>query len=505
MCKTGLLLVRACDALGDSVCSACPLGFGCSGNEVATVCQAGTYSTPDGVCIPCAQNYSSDAGAAECVCLYDQETGCSGCPFGTIAVGTQCRQSPDGFGMILGELQLCPRGTYSTNGHCVACGHHAWSEPGALECYCVDGYTRSGEECTVCKAGTVFHDKRCVLCDPGEYCLGKTHHEPCPGDMYSHRGAGMCTPCRMNSGCLRHCVSEANCTCDDGYVDVSGECRRCFPGTKKDWLGECMLCPAGFECKGGADVWQCPLTTWSPGNASSCLECDRCAEITASRCNGTHNSVCERTAVPLGVLDVYQQYTHHGVDGKMFGTFALLYVAAIPKAQLLRVCDKERCVQCFQGLCPDAARMRRLNGPGFELTFEVRNFASRIDDSIELLNHPTHLRELAKTTMHKLTAEPFLFLSRVEHSVICPAGLLWDKTACRERSKKAQRSLMGLLLSVLLLVTMAILGWNGRKWIVELGVCFGCNAVVEDERESLVVDESEVNANKFVSQWGNLQ
>ncbi len=225
---------------------------------------------------------------------------------------------------------------------CAECGPNGRSEPGTESpegCVCVDGYTRYGGECVACKAGTVFQDQACVACAAGEYCLGRTHHEPCPGDMYSHRGAGLCTSCRMNSGCLAGCASEANCTCDDGYVDVNGECRRCVAGTRSE-DGECVRCPAGYECKGGAEVWRCPLMAWSPGNASACRVCGQCAEITASRCNSTHDSVCERTVAPLGVLSVYQQYTTHRIDGPVFGTFALLYAASIPRAQLLRVCDK---------------------------------------------------------------------------------------------------------------------------------------------------------------------
>ena len=115
-----------------------PLGFGCSGYEVAIICKAGTYSTPRGVCVPCAQYYSSDTGPPPrrwsrrwSVCLVhslDELPGghmlwTSGCPFGTIAVGTHCCPSPNGVGMVLGELQLCLRGKYSTNGYCVLCSH----------------------------------------------------------------------------------------------------------------------------------------------------------------------------------------------------------------------------------------------------------------------------------------------------------------------------------------------------------------------------------------------
>ena len=496
MCKEGFLRVRACDSTGDLVCAGCPSGFGCDGGDAATVCRAGTYSV-GGVCMECEANYSSNSGASECVCLGGTSPPCTGCPPDSIAVGTQCRPSPSGYGMISGELQLCPRDTYSSAGHCLPCSLNAWSEPGAAsedECVCADGYMRSGGECVPCKSGTVFQNRRCVLCPAGEYCLGKTHHEPCPTDMYSHRGAGMCTPCRLNSGCLKGCIGEANCTCDDGYIDIMGECRRCQSGTM-EMNDKCVLCPAGFECKGGADVWPCPLTTWSPGNASSCLSCERCPEITSSRCNSTHNSVCERTLVSLGVLNVFQQYTVD-VDGEVFGTFALLYVASIPKAQLLRVCDKDRCVQCFQGLCPESSRMKRLFGPGYELAFEVRTFSSKIDDSLESLNRPTYLSELAKSTMHKLTDEEFLFFSRIEHSTICPEGLFWDRAVCRERRKdQQQRSWIGLFVSALILIGLALLGWNGRKWMGDLVECCcgkrdrGGQHLVEGEEES---DEDRV-------------
>ncbi len=508
VCGAGFLRVRACDATGDLVCAACPSGFGCDGGDGgATVCRAGTYSVL-GVCAECPANHSSDAGASECVCLGEE---CTGCPPGSIAVGTQCRPSPKGYGLVSGELQLCPRNTYSSaSGHCLACGLNAWSEPGAssaAECVCADGFTRSGDECVPCKAGTVYSNhNKCVLCPAGEYCLGKTHHEPCPSDMYSHRGAGMCTPCRLNSGCMERCVSEANCTCDDGYVDSLGECRRCPSGRIKDsQRNECVPCPPGHECRGGADVWACSLTTWSLGNASACTPCEKCPEITAARCNSTHNSVCERTPVPLGVLNVFQQYTvaANVVDGEMFGTFALLYVASIPRAQLLRVCDKDRCVQCFQGLCPERARMRRLYGPGFELAFEVRSFSSKIDESLEALNRPAFLSELAKTTMRKLTPEEFFFFSRIEHSTICPSGLVWDKTACREPRKKEtqQRSWVGLGVSVLLLLSLAIVGWNGREW---MGRCCGSssNSRSEEEEEE---DHLMVGGKGFGSSSGDAE
>jgi hypothetical protein len=123
----------------------------------------------------------------------------------------------------------------------------------------------------------------------------------------------------------------------------------------------------------------------------------------------------------------------------------------------------------FLTLIPVSSEIRA----GFELAFEVRNFNSLIGDSVELLSHPTRLKDLAEATMRKLSGKPFLLHSRVERRGICPEGLVWDKAACRARGglllllfsvggltratgQEQQRSWVGL---VLVLGMLVVLGW----------------------------------------------
>ena len=42
-CGPGLLQVRGCDAVGDCVCTLCPVGFGCEEGGVV-MCSSGTFS-----------------------------------------------------------------------------------------------------------------------------------------------------------------------------------------------------------------------------------------------------------------------------------------------------------------------------------------------------------------------------------------------------------------------------------------------------------------------------
>ncbi len=174
----------------------------------------------------------------------------------------ECRACQPGFGCDreTGRLSRCAADTYSSAaGVCVACGANSHSAAGVGsedECACDRGYVRNEDRrCVPCEPGTVFSDDdedaatnttaaSCVPCPAGEYCLDRLHHEPCPEDMFSHEGSVVCSACRMNSGCagVRHrgsatrCIDQANCTCDDGFVDHGGECRRCPASTMKPLL-----------------------------------------------------------------------------------------------------------------------------------------------------------------------------------------------------------------------------------------------------------------------------
>ena len=436
-----MMLVRECTRVSDRICVDCPSGYACSSDGELIMCRPGTRSE-NGTCV------EAD------LCEGEDQVMVSGT--------NECRTCPPGYGCGNGNIEMCKENTYSSSGVCMPCVSNSVSAIGSRSedyCNCVEGYVKTGSVCSACKAGTVYSsvEKQCTLCEDGEYCLGKTHHEPCPIDMFSHRGAAVCSACRMNAGCLGNCVDQSNCTCDDGYVDVLGECRRCGPGTMKGLSSSCVSCDPGFECTGGPDVRACELATFSVGNQSKCSPCSKCSELTISRCNSTHDSVCEKTALPLAVITLYQHYKTE-IDGDTFAMFAVVYASSLPKAQLLRVCDELECIQCFQGVCP-VAKMHRLGGPKFSLAIEIRAYTTRLFQNVESLSQGTFLQEAAKTTMAKITEQPFTSLTRVEQAVICPGGADWDGGMCTPKPEKnSARTWLGLGVSIVLMCMLAVFG-----------------------------------------------
>ena len=472
-CDEGKVLIQPCSPeRGDAVCSECPPGFECHYGSLRQ-CNAGWYSSNDSVsCTKCPANFTSEAGSDACECMRWNGDACEHCQSaGMIVVGTACRPTPAGFGMREnGSMHICPKNTFSTaHGKCTRCGSNAASPVGASQCDCISGYVTTTNGCTPCKSGTVYdnRERKCTLCTLGHFCLGKTHMEPCPPDTWAHRGAAMCSQCRINSWCGGGCTDAANCTCDSGFV--GSECTRCPERTTETDDGKsCTPCPPGKECKGGADVRNCALSTWSNGSLARCNKCQTCAEITATRCNATHDSVCERTATALAVINVYQQYKTH-TDGETFAMFAMVYTATIPKATLLRICDLEKCIQCFQGICPSStgSNNRLITPDRYEIVIQLRTDIHRLTQNLEALTQTAFLAETAKITMAKLTDQEFVFTSRVEHTVICPDqdndddpsptsdAIMWG---CQKKNANAAttRTWVGFALAVLITACILI-------------------------------------------------
>ena len=315
-------------------------------------------------------------------------------------------------------------------------------------------------KCSACKAGTVFSNGNCVLCPPGEYCLGKTHHESCPNDMYAAGGAATCSQCRLYSGCRGECVAETNCSCVDGYIEWGNQCRRCPAGTWAMLADSCAPCEPGFECAGGPEVHFCDIGTYSPGNLSQCYGCTQCDELTVGRCNETHDSVCEKATHPTAVIEVWQQF-RTPIEGETFLMFAMVLASSLPKTQLVKACDVKGCVRCFQGLCPAAGSVGKLNGPVYDLFMETRTDVHKLSESIESLTQTEYLLDVAKTTMAKLTELPFTAYTRVEHRVICPDDAAWNGREC---VFPTNRSWVGLAVVSGVLLCAGLVGSSRQKW-----------------------------------------
>ena len=463
-CGEGLLLAVECTPTSGAVCAPCPKGYGCDGSRAVAECARGSFSL-EGVCVRCPVNYTTKVAGSgwlgDCFCESAQRNGCDGCAAGSWFIGDACRACPAGYECDGSQLRECAVDTYSQTGRCVTCvafahtaGIGAASE---AECVCDRGWMKSRGVCSPCAAGTVFNDSgACVPCEAGEFCLGKSHHEPCPADMYSPRGAAICTRCRPDSECAGGCVDAGNCTCVSGFIDVNGECWRCPAGTQQDgW--SCAPCGPGLECQGGSDVRECDIGAYSPGNLTQCLRCAECPELTTSRCNRTHDSVCHAATYPFGIISIRQRYAT-AAPGDVFRVFAMVYASAIPRSQVVRFCDSARCVECFQGLCPERPQLFPAE---YELVVEVRSDVGRLSTNIEALTQSEFLQQTAAATMGKVTEVQFQMTSSViEHRVICPERAEWDGQDCIFPSS---RTWIGLGVASARLITLGACGYSRQK------------------------------------------
>jgi len=50
-------------------------------------------------------------------------------------------------------------------------------------------------------------------------------------------------------------------------------------GAQKVSRSRCAPCRAGHECRGGPDVRECAVGTYSGGNRSACTRCSECEEV----------------------------------------------------------------------------------------------------------------------------------------------------------------------------------------------------------------------------------
>ena len=233
----------------------------------------------------------------------------------------------------------------------------------------------------------------------------------------------------------------------------------------------CIHCLAGHECLGANNVRKCGLGTFSGGNSSKCTPCTDCSEIVVSRCNATNDSICAPTTVALAVVTVFQTFKT-ALDGETFTMFAMIFASSLPKARLLSICAGDICLECFQGVCPVQHMKTRLSGPVYRLTIEARFNAVKLYQNLEILSQTNFLVETATATMRKLTDIPFETDSHVQHEVICPEGLVWDKRlavcyAASDSSPTSSRTWVGLAIGICMLVLIGVYG--GRRGMQRAG------------------------------------
>ena len=482
---------------GQISCQMCPRGFAqpssrqtsceeCTGNTASTrqgseVCVACPDSTEPSVdhteCITCLQGFAGTGGVCQ-ACGDGQQTSadsttCLDCPPGTAgtqgfcslcAGGTEpntartlCEPCAPGFAGALGICARCPAGeepdaasalcvpcllgTAGLNGTCSLCPVGMVQSADRSICvFCPQGEIATEGRCEICSDGTMPNDNRsiCLSCPPGY-----------AGTM------GRCAICPEGTGAS---VDHASCDeCPEGFYGTEGFCSQCANGTEPRNVSEvevnstdfCAACPSRFagtfgvcrKCPDGSEpnlerssCQPCPI-----GSAGVDGECHPCDFPLMQDENKT--SCTEQLTSPLFLFaassctdhSCRQHFAHLAVDN--------LFCCPTPAGVSLSCCDfMEQDITGVSGLLSQ----------GF-------SFVMTLSDSIVVI-------AAAGATSQCIFA---LVLCRI-----------WKSSSWLDWRENVQVSLLGLILSLLLLSVMVasfpwILGTMLAFFSVAFLVAFG--------------------------------
>lgn len=328
--------------LSGIVCVGCSSGTIQNGSDDSQCvqCPAGTYEDGHISCVACPEFTNAPRGSTVCTCNagYEESTGscrecahghynpgqnssCQPCPLSTwsgITASVACQPCPEnsastvtgmtsvqgcvcdgGYAGDSGVCSLCPAGTYhatttttcfdclagkytASGGatSCVSCGLRANSDDGATTCLCDPAYTRSGDLCMPCAAGSFKNssgNQTCSPCASGHYSLSAADAcSVCPADTYqdTEKSTG-CKSCPPHSVSLPGSTAAGDCRCLPGFSSVDGECVACGYGEYKTTTANeaCQTCATGYY-------------TLAPGAAadSLCLLCTHDSYVSAGMC-----------------------------------------------------------------------------------------------------------------------------------------------------------------------------------------------------------------------------
>jgi len=265
---------------GDPGCFNCPAGFSCAGGgSEASPCSPGTFANVSGLsdCTRCeGGTYQDDINATECKpCLQGHF-----CPKGT-------------------SLPLpCEGGSYSNATDLSAASQCTPADPGYIaargsteQTACGKGSFANGtrnEICQLCAEGS-FQDATgatgCIDCQPGRFCPVGSSLElaaPCPRGTYVNEtdadGDPECLACPVGSSCAGGAAPFAECS-RGSFANMSGlsECTPCEGGTYQNNRSAtvCLPCEVGSYCaEGASSPLPCKKGTFSSAtNLSAASEC----------------------------------------------------------------------------------------------------------------------------------------------------------------------------------------------------------------------------------------
>ena len=277
----------------------------------ALTCESGQFTIDDITCQNCTANSYCQGGViAACPTSRVSPPGASSlsecvCPAHSTINNDLCVCN-EGYTRTGDTCSLCPANAFCPDENTITnCSNNALSLPGQFEAagcnLCPSGYmqnspTTSPISCRPCSLGYACPDRLTEI-----KCVAGTYAPPyatacitCTGNSYSLNASSACTPCSEHATAPNGSTSQQACLCSNGYY--------------MDYYRVCQLCPRGMYCVQNTQT-VCAVGTHSDYGQSVCIPC-----IAGTYQDGVASSACK--SCPGGVLI---QQTTTGSDLQTLG------------------------------------------------------------------------------------------------------------------------------------------------------------------------------------------
>lgn len=255
--------------------------------SLATACSSDESAS--GACGTCGRHGTCEAASGTCVCDEGYAgDACERCAAGhvrdgDICVAGSCVDATDcSDGDPCNGEETCGADHRCRTGTTVDCGPHGVCEPATGACACDEAW--SGERCSDCASGFVRTGDDCVqgTCTNDEDC---SDDDPCTGTETCGPDHSCVDGTPVDCGAHGTCASASGaCDCEPGYAGVA--CERCDQGYV-EVQGQCLpdTCTDDADCDDGQICnghERCSTdSTCAPGTAVTCGTNEHCVEPSA--------------------------------------------------------------------------------------------------------------------------------------------------------------------------------------------------------------------------------
>ncbi|EWS75877.1 hypothetical protein TTHERM_000559855 (macronuclear) [Tetrahymena thermophila SB210] len=291
-------------------CLNCPQNcVTCTSLTICQICQTG-YFNLDGNCVQsCPNNFIIDQNNKKCICrpnssLINQSCPCNKTYFDSNGSCLNCPQNCITC-TSLTICQICQTGYFNLDGNCVqSCPNNFIIDQNNKKCICRLNSTLQNSSCP-CNDGYVDINDICQPCPPNcKICNNQLFCSACVQNYYltvQETCVLSCPPpfipditntkciCRLNSN-----LQNAQCPCNDGYVDINNVCLQCPPNCKLcASQSVCTLCAQNYYLSAQqVCVSSCPATFIIDQSSTKCV-CDVKKILQNGICSDQCNSNCQ--------------------------------------------------------------------------------------------------------------------------------------------------------------------------------------------------------------------